>query len=398
MDFKSFGFNDKVLEAIESMGFKEATPVQEKTIPKILDNKDIIACAQTGTGKTAAFLLPIIEKITSGESSGINTLVVVPTRELAGQIDQQLLGMSYFAGVSSIAIYGGSKGSDFDNEKQALTSGADIIIATPGKLLTHLALGYVDMSNIKHVILDEADRMLDMGFFEDIMKIFSYLPKKRQTLLFSATMPKEIRKLANELQQNPEEVSIAISKAAEGILQAAYMVYPNQKDEMIQYLLEGKKEQSVLIFTSTKKTVTTLSGKLQKKKLSAKGISSDYEQSEREEVLREFKNKRVQVIVATDVLSRGIDIKGIDLVINYDVPNDAEDYVHRIGRTARADETGVALTFITENDQEKFGKIEKLLGETVKKLPLPPEVGEGPEYNPSKGGRGKRFSKRRGKR
>ncbi|MCG8474673.1 MAG: DEAD/DEAH box helicase [Cytophagales bacterium] len=374
------------------MGFKEPTPIQEQAIPHILENKDLIACAQTGTGKTAAFLLPIIDLIQREPTDHINALIIVPTRELAVQIDQQLEGFSYFMDVSGVAIYGGSSGANWDAQRNAIQQGADILVATPGRLIQHLRQGYLDVSKIKHLVLDEADRMLDMGFHQDILDIVSNLPKERQTLMFSATMPPKIRKLAKELLNEPEEITIAVSTTAEGVLQGAYMVNEAQKIPVIQSFIEGKEEElpSVVIFCSTKTKVNALDRQLRKQKINCKAIHSDLEQEEREEALRDFKNKKLQVIVATDILARGIDVKDIKLVINYDVPNDPEDYIHRVGRTARADTTGIALTLITTKDQGQFKRIEDLLGFEIKKPALPASFGEQPEYNPKSGSRGGR--------
>lgn len=382
MKFSDFNFESNLQEGLDSMGFETPTPIQEQAIPIIQSNRDLIGCAQTGTGKTAAFLLPILNKLAMDPTETTNTLIIVPTRELALQIDQALQGFSYFTSVSSLAIYGGSDGSSFEREKRALSEGANIIIATPGRLMAHLNMGYVKLDNLQHLILDEADRMLDMGFVDDILKISNYLPKVRQTLMFSATMPHKIRSLANSLLVNPEHISIAISKPAEGVIQGAYLVYDAQKNNLIKSLLEGKDLSSVIIFVSTKIKVKELERDLQKAGLKAKAIHSDLDQPEREEVLRNFRSKKLQILVATDILSRGIDIEDIGLVINYDVPGDAEDYIHRIGRTARAAATGVALTFINEYDQQKFFQIETMLGTEVKKLPLPSTIGAGPVYSP----------------
>jgi ATP-dependent RNA helicase RhlE len=384
LKFSDFNFEPSLQEGLDSMGFESPTPIQEQAIPIILSNKDLIACAQTGTGKTAAFVLPILNKLAKEDIHSTNTLIIVPTRELALQIDQALQGFSYFTSVSSIAIYGGSDGSVFETEKRALTQGANVIIATPGRFMAHLNMGYVKLDDLKHLILDEADRMLDMGFVDDILKITTYLPKKRQTLMFSATMPPKIRTLATKLLNAPEQISIAISKPAEGVIQGAYLVYDTQKNNLIKSLLEGKEKElsSVIIFVSTKQKVKDLDRDMRKAGLKAKAIHSDLEQSEREEVLRNFRSKQIQILVATDILSRGIDIEDINLVINYDVPGDAEDYIHRIGRTARASSTGVALTFINEWDQQKFFQIESLIGAEVKKLPLPEHLGQGPAYTP----------------
>lgn len=382
MKFSDFNFESNLQEGLDSMGFNTPTPIQEQAIPIILSKRDLIGCAQTGTGKTAAFLLPILNKLAKDPTDSTNTLIIVPTRELALQIDQALQGFSYFTSVSSLAIYGGSDGSSFEREKRALSEGANIIIATPGRLMAHLNLGYVKLDKLEHLILDEADRMLDMGFVDDILKISNYLPKVRQTLMFSATMPPKIRTLANSLLVNPEQISISISKPAAGVIQGAYLVYDTQKNNLIKSLLEGKDLSSVIIFVSTKIKVKELERDLQKAGLKAKAIHSDLDQPEREEVLRNFRSKKLQILVATDILSRGIDIEDIGLVINYDVPGDAEDYIHRIGRTARAAATGVALTFINEYDQQKFFQIETLLESEVKKLPLPESLGIGPVYSP----------------
>lgn len=399
MTFRDFNFSEDIMQGLDAMRFEEPTPVQEKAIPVIQKGKDIIAVAQTGTGKTAAYLLPILDHIQKKGGNKLNALIIAPTRELAMQIDQQMEGFSYFTGTSSIAIYGGGSGSSFEAEKTALTQGADVIVATPGRLLSHLNLDYVKINQLEHLILDEADRMLDMGFAEDIKKIAEYLPKKRQNIMFSATMPPKIRKLAHAVMNDPEEVSIAISQTAEGIMQAAYLTHDNQKNELVKSLLKGKEElNSIIIFSSRKTTVKELVRELKKMDMDADGISSDLSQDEREEVLRKFKNKRLRILVATDIISRGIDIDSIDLVINYDVPNDPEDYVHRVGRTARAKSTGVALTFIDHKGMRDFQKIEQLIKKTVPKLPNPPEIGEGPSYqvgNRSAEGKGKKGSYKR---
>lgn len=382
MKFTDFGLHPTVNEALEAMGFKDPTPVQEQAIPEILKKNDVIACAQTGTGKTAAFLLPIIHQIASGQGGNLNTIIIAPTRELAQQIDQQLEGFAYFSGISSIAIYGGGTGTVFDQEKTALTEGADIIVATPGRLLSHLNLGYAKLGNVKHLILDEADRMMDMGFNDDIKKIIEYLPKQKQTIMFSATMPPKIRSLAKESMVNPVEINIAISKMAEGVVQEAFLVHDDQKIPLLEALLKDKKDlRSIVIFTSRKVNVNDIKRNLRKLGLDADGIQSDLNQTEREEVLRRFKNQKLKILVGTDIISRGIDIDSIDLVINYDVPGDAEDYVHRVGRTARAQSTGTAWTFINQRDVYNFQKIEALIGTEVDKRPLPEGFSDGPNYN-----------------
>lgn len=382
MKFSDFNFETNLQDGLDSMGFETPTAIQEQAIPIILSGKDIIGCAQTGTGKTAAFLLPILHKLSVNPTETTNTLIIVPTRELALQIDQALEGFSYFTSVSSIAIYGGSDGSVFEREKRALTEGANVIIATPGRLMSHLNMGYAKFNHLQHLILDEADRMLDMGFVDDIMKIIGHLPKERQTLMFSATMAPKIRTLANKLLKNPEEISISISKPAAGVEQGAYLVYDNQKNKLITQIMRGKEWNSVIIFVSTKIKVKDLERDLIRAGFKAKAIHSDLEQTEREEVLRNFRSKQLQILVATDILSRGIDIQDIEMVVNYDVPGEAADYIHRIGRTARAASKGVALTFINEFDQQKFAQIEALIGTEVNKLPLPEDLGKGPDYIP----------------
>ena len=390
MKFTEFGFSQEVIDGLEAMRFEKATPVQEATIPPIMKGKDMIACAQTGTGKTAAYLLPVLDRQVQANSEGLNTLVLVPTRELAMQIDQQMEGFGYFLSITSIAVYGGNDAGLWNAQKTALTTGANVIVATPGRLLQHLSMGYVKMDTLKHLILDEADRMLDMGFYEDIMQIVSHLPKKRQTLMFSATMPGKIRDMARELLSEYEEVNIAMSKPAEGVLQGAYMTYEPQKIPLINSLLKGKELKSIVIFSSTKQKVKDIQRSLQQNRYPVKAIHSDLDQKERTEVMREFRNRNIQILVATDIIARGIDVEGIDLVINFDVPNDAEDYVHRVGRTARASSTGVALTFITERDQQDFKNIEELIETTIIKIPLPAEIGEGPAYNPKSFSRNKK--------
>ncbi|MEI6455297.1 MAG: DEAD/DEAH box helicase [bacterium] len=382
MTFEEFEFDPRLMEGIAALGYQTATPIQEIAIPFILKGKDLIGSAQTGTGKTAAFLLPVIQKImTESEDEKIKALVIVPTRELAMQIDQHMEGLSYYCPVSSIAVYGGTDGSSFSREKNALTQGAGVVICTPGRMIAHLNMGYVDFSGLKYLILDEADRMLDMGFFDDITKIISYVPEKRQTLMFSATMPKEIRELARKILREPEEISIALAKPAERVLQLAYLVYDTQKIPLIGYLLQSQANRTILIFCSTKSKTREVSSALRKAGMDAADISSDLEQSEREKVLMAFKSRQRNILVATDVLSRGIDIEDIDMVINFDVPQDAEDYIHRIGRTARAAASGVAITMINGKDQQRFHAIEDLLGKPVHKGTVPVHLGSQP--NPS---------------
>jgi len=399
MKFDEFDLNSDLLDAISYMGFEEATPIQDQAIPEILAGKDLIACAQTGTGKTAAFLLPIMNRIAETDRKDISALIIVPTRELAIQIDQHIQGIGYTLGITSYAIYGGGDGDDWDAQKKAIKDGADIIVATPGKLISHLNMGYVNFSSVKHLILDEADRMLDIGFLEDIMRIISFVPVKRQTLLFSATMAPKIRSLASKILVSPVEINIAIAKPAEGVLQAAYLVYDAQKNALLAHLVADKPEyNSILIFSATKKKVTEIARSLKRCCPDTEWISSDLDQDEREEVLLRYRAKKTRILVATDVLSRGIDIKDINLVINYDVPQDAEDYVHRVGRTARAETTGVALTFISPDDMYSFHQIEKLIEQTVYKIKPPAELGEGPEWKvPDSKSRGRKPGFRRGK-
>jgi superfamily II DNA/RNA helicase len=385
LNFKEFGLHETLVEGIEATGYENATPVQEQVIPLILQGKDIIASAQTGTGKTAAYLLPIINKLLSTHSDDhINALVIVPTRELAVQIAQNLEGLSYFTSVGSIAVYGGGDGANFTTEKQALSKGADIVICTPGRMISHLNMGYVQLKGLQFLVLDEADRMLDMGFYDDIMKIISFLPKKRQNLLFSATMPEKIRDLARKILHDPAEINIAISKPPAKIVQEAFVVYDTQKIPLVKQLLQKRREQSILVFCSRKQSVKLLSRELKKSGLSIEEIHSDLLQSAREQVLLDFKSRRIKILVATDILSRGIDIDNIDLVINFDVPNDGEDYIHRIGRTARAETDGTAFTFISQKEQNKFAGIEELLGHAVTKIQVPAELGPVPTYAPRK--------------
>ena len=372
LDFSEFDLHPDLLDGIDALNFTTATPIQEQAIPLILEGKDLIGIAQTGTGKTAAFVLPIIHKImTSGESNFTQALIIVPTRELAAQIDQAVEAYSYFTGVSSIAVYGGGGGKDFSQGKEAITRGTDIIIATPGRLIAHMNLGYVDFSRLRFLVLDEADRMLDMGFMPDLTRIIERLNPNRQSLLFSATMPNGVMRLARTLLRNPVTISIALSKPAEGVTQSAFVVNDRQKLPLMADILKDKIGERILIFGSTKQAVGTLYKQLKAKGMNVGQISSDLEQEQREQVMQDFRNRKVDILVATDVLSRGIDVDGIDLVVNYDVPRDAEDYVHRIGRTARAARKGAAITLISHADQPKIKRIEQLIGKEIPKMPLP---------------------------
>jgi superfamily II DNA/RNA helicase len=384
LTFNDFNFHPDLEEGLLSMGYKTPTPIQQESIPLILQKNDLIACAQTGTGKTASYLLPILHQIAQTDKKYINTLILAPTRELALQIDQQVEGLAYFTGISSIAVYGGGDGAIYETQKRALRDGVDIVIATPGRLIAHLSSGAINLDHLQHLVLDEADRMLDMGFSDDIMRIISYLPKQRQTLLFSATFPPKIRSLANAILQNPMQVNIAISKPAEGITQQAYLTYDHQKLPLIESLLKDKNYQSGIIFSSTKDKVKELDRALRKTGIVAKAFHSDLDQEERESLLNAFRARQLPFLIGTDVLSRGIDVEGIELVLNYDVPPDPEDYIHRIGRTARAATTGTAITFVNERDQRRFFTIENLIGKEIQKINLPEELGEGPLYQPEK--------------
>lgn len=384
MTFTEFNLDERLMEGIDAMHYKTATPIQKQVIPAIIEGKDIIASAQTGTGKTAAFLLPLIHKLITSphNASTINAMIIVPTRELAIQIEKTMAALSYFTSVSSIAVYGGSDGASFTSEKKALSTGVDVVICTPGRMIAHLNMGYVKLEGLKYFVLDEADRMLDMGFNDDIMKIISYLPKQKQTLLFSATIPGKIREMARKILRQPLEINIAISKPPEQLMQHAFVVYEKQKVPLVQYLLHKTEFESVLIFCTKKQNVKVLSRTLKSYKFSVAEIHSDLEQESREQVLLDFKNRKTKILIATDILSRGIDIEDIDLVINYDVPRFSEDYIHRIGRTARASGKGMAYTFVTEYEQRDFLRIERLLGHPVTKATMPEHFGEVPDYNP----------------
>jgi ATP-dependent RNA helicase RhlE len=381
LTFNDFNFDPRIVEGLSSMGYTKPTPIQEQSIPLILAQHDLIACAQTGTGKTASYLLPVMHHIALKKQRHNNTLILAPTRELAQQIDQQVEGLAYFAGISSIAVYGGGDGFVYEQQRRSLKDGVDIIIATPGRLIAQLASGAVKLSQVQHLILDEADRMLDMGFYDDIVKIISYLPAKRQTLLFSATMPAKIRTLARKILHNPKQINIALSQPAEGVSQQVYFTFDHQKIALIQLLLQEQQYTSVIIFASRKETVKKLDIALKRVGLKTEAFHSDLEQEKREAILQAFKGRLLPIIIGTDVLSRGIDVEGISLVINFDVPPDPEDYIHRIGRTARAETTGTAITFVNENDQRKFASIENLIGKPVTRIDLPVALGDSPVFN-----------------
>jgi len=396
MYFDELDLNDNVLDALYDMHFDTCTPVQEKCIPEILKGNDVLGVAQTGTGKTAAYLLPILSKLDDGDypEDAINCVIMSPTRELAQQIDQAMQGFSYYLqGVSSVAVYGGNDGGRYDQELKSLRMGADVVIATPGRLITHINLGNVDLSKVSFFILDEADRMLDMGFSEDIMTIAKKLPKSCQTIMFSATMPTKIEELAKTLLKNPVEIKLAVSKPAEKIKQEAYVCYEAQKMSIIKNIFKAGDLKRVIVFSGSKMKVKQLTAALQQIGINCGAMHSDLEQAERDDVMFKFKSGQYDVLVATDIVARGIDIDDITLVINFDVPHDTEDYVHRIGRTARADRDGRAITLINEMDMYYFQQIEKFLEKVVEKMPLPEDCGEGPEYRkldkPTKGGNGR---------
>ncbi len=388
MRFDELELEDAVLDGLYDMNFEETTPIQELTIPLILKGKDVIACAQTGTGKTAAYVLPVINELSKGNhpADAVNAIIMAPTRELAQQIDQQIQGFTYFMpSVSAVAVYGGTDGITWEQQKRGLEMGADIVIATPGRLLSHIKLGTVDLSRVSFFVLDEADRMLDMGFYDDIMQVYKLLPPSCQTVMFSATMPPKIQTLAKSILKDPEEVKIAISRPPESIMQTAYICYDTQKIKILQELFKKSHPQRVIIFSSSKMKVKELSASLKRMNFNVAAMHSDLEQAQREEVMKEFKNGRVDILVATDVVSRGIDINDIKLVVNFDIPHDAEDYVHRIGRTARGTNgEGLAITFVSTDEQPQFKKIEDFLGKSIYKIPLSPEFGEVPSYEPDK--------------
>jgi len=370
MRFDEFDFNYDVLDALDAMHFEECTPIQEKAIPAALDGNDILAVAQTGTGKTAAYLLPVLSELADGQfpADAINCIVMAPTRELAMQIDNQLEGFGYFVSVSSLPIYGGTDGATFARQQKGLKMGADVVIATPGRLLAHLQMGYVDLSRVSFFILDEADRMLDMGFYDDIMQIVKQLPAERQTLMFSATMPPKIQHLAKSILRNPVEIRLAVSKPAEKIHQRVAFCYEPQKTDILKKLLRETKAKRVIVFASSKLKVKDLARDLRKSGFKIGEMHSDLEQARRDTVMHDFRNGTTDILVATDIVARGIDIDDITMVVNFDVPHDAEDYVHRIGRTARADADGEALTFVSDRDRRRWTTIERFLGKQIERL------------------------------
>jgi len=393
MTFKELNFHDDIQEGLDAMCFEKLTPIQELAIPVIISGRDIIACAQTGTGKTAAFILPILNQLHKLKKKKIRAIIIAPTRELAQQIDQQFDGFSYFVKVSSQAVFGGGDGNSWSAQAEALKKGTDVIIATPGRFLSFLSIANIDLSGIEYLILDEADRMLDMGFNHDIMRIVDKLPKNRQTLLFSATMPPKIVNLAQNILRNPKRVNIAISKPAETIRQESYLTFDNQKPILVAHILKSMDFESVIIFSSTKKNISVIQRELKKQGIGSKAMSSDLEQDERTKVMEQFKGKKFKTLVATDIVSRGIDIKGISLVINYDIPSDPEDYIHRIGRTGRNASEGHAITLINDRDQLLFYNIEVLMDKVVDKITMPIEIGVGPNYEPNRKRKNIKYSK-----
>ncbi|KUL15342.1 MAG: DEAD/DEAH box helicase domain protein [Proteiniphilum sp. 51_7] len=390
MLFTDLPLCDSLLDGLQAMNFKETTPIQEQAIPVILQKRDLIACAQTGTGKTAAFLLPLLNNLQTEphEEHKVNAIIMAPTRELAQQIDQQMEGFSYFTPFSSVAVYGGNDGEAWEIQKRGLTNGADVVVATPGRLLSHINLYNIDFSGVKYFILDEADRMLDMGFFDDIMKIERLLPKERQTIMFSATMPPKIQQLAKTILHDPEEISISITRPPDTIMQSAYLCYESQKMQILRQLFKEKKPKKVLLFSGSKMKVKEITKLLRGMGLSAGEMHSDLDQAQRDSIMHEFRNERVDILVATDIVARGIDIDDITLVINFEAPYDVEDYVHRIGRTARAGDTGMAITFVSPDEQYRLQQIERFLGKEINRIPLPEGMGESPEYNPTREARG----------
>ena len=400
MYFTDFDFEDEVLDALDAMRFEKCTPIQEQTLQPLMEGRDLIGVAQTGTGKTAAYLLPVLNRLCTGEypEDAINCIIMAPTRELAQQIDRQLEGFTYFMQVSSVAVYGGNDGQRYEQELKGMAKGADIIVATPGRLISHITLGNINLSKVSFFILDEADRMLDMGLYNDIMTIANKLPKDRQTMLFSATMPQEIRKLANDLLTDPLQVTLALAKPADGITQQAYICYEGQKLGLVNKIFDSESSERVILFASRKNKVKEIARTLRKHGFNVGEMHSDLSQSERDDIMFQYKSRKIDMIVATDILARGIDIDDIRIVINYDVPHDCDDYIHRIGRTARAGTKGRAITFVSLEDQDFFKRIEDFIEQNVPKLEIPTELGDAPPYEPkTKNGKGARHRSGHGK-
>ena len=399
MDFYDIDFEDEVLDALDAMNFRECTPIQEKTIVPLMEGHDLIGVAQTGTGKTAAYLLPVLNKLCRGgyPENAINCIIMAPTRELAQQIDRQLEGFTYFMPVSSVAVYGGNDGVRYGQELRGMSLGADILVATPGRLISHITLGNVDLSKVSFFILDEADRMLDMGFYNDIMTIAKQLPANRQTMMFSATMPEEIRKLAKNILKDPVQVTLSLAKPADGITQQAYICHEHQKIGIIKDIFSKESAERVILFVSKKSKVREVATALRKMGLNVGEMHSDLTQSERDEIMFLYKSRKVDLLVATDILARGIDIDDIRIVINYDVPGDQDDYIHRVGRTARANAKGRGITLVSEKDQIAFKRIEDFIGKSIEKMPPPDGLGDAPEYSPVKNKNSRQNNKRRKK-
>lgn len=397
MNFNELNLSDDLKTGIEFFNYEKLTIIQEKAIPIILEGKDLLACSQTGSGKTAAFLIPIIEKISKSkvEGVGIKALIITPTREICMQIEEQVAGIGYYTNTSSFAIYGGNDQDGFSRQKAALTKGADIVVATPGRLISHLGLGYVNTGSLDYLVLDEADEMLDMGFYDDIMNIISKLKAKRQTVLFSATMPNSIRKLAKEILIEPEILDLNFSKPAEEIDQKVYLVYHRNKPEMLAQLLREYKGQKVIVFTATKSNVGVISSHLRSVGIKNSAINSSFTQQERNATVQDFKAGKIEILVTTNLLSRGIDINDVNLIVNYDIPDKAEDYVHRIGRTARAGKLGLAISFIGEKEIISFNRIEKLLDREITKLPNPDGIPKGPDYKVVSNSKKKYYGKKK---
>ena len=399
MDFYDIDFEDEVLDALDAMNFRECTPIQEKTIVPLMEGHDLIGVAQTGTGKTAAYLLPVLNKLCRGgyPENAINCIIMAPTRELAQQIDRQLEGFKYLMPVSSVAVSGGNDGVRYGQELRGMSLGADILVATPGRLISHITLGNVDLSKVSFFILDEADRMLDMGFYNDIMTIAKQLPANRQTMMFSATMPEEIRKLAKNILKDPVQVTLSLAKPADGITQQAYICHEHQKIGIIKDIFSKESAERVILFVSKKSKVREVATALRKMGLNVGEMHSDLTQSERDEIMFLYKSRKVDLLVATDILARGIDIDDIRIVINYDVPGDQDDYIHRVGRTARANAKGRGITLVSEKDQIAFKRIEDFIGKSIEKMPLPDGLGDAPEYSPVKNKNSRQNNKRRKK-
>ena len=389
MRFDDYFESDDLLDALWDMHFDEMTPIQEQAIPRVLEGRDLLACAQTGTGKTAAYLLPVIDMICTGDypEDRVNCVIMAPTRELAQQIDRQMQGFAYFLPINSLPIYGGTDGHTYEQQRRGLKLGADVVIATPGRLIAHLQMGSVDLSKVSFFILDEADRMLDMGFYEDIMSIAKHMPKERQTLLFSATMPPKIQQLAKSILRDPAEIKLAVSKPADKIDQLAYICHETQKEGLLRHVLASDDYRRVIVFSSSKLKVKQLARQIRIPGMKIGEMHSDLDQNRREDVMLDFKSGKINVLIATDIVARGIDIDDIELVVNYDVPREGEDYVHRVGRTARADRDGRAVTLVADRDRRSFQQIERLLGKEVRRGEIPAALGAAPAENTASGSR-----------